>query len=816
MKSLLVSALAAFACHAMAAPHDPAPLPDDVVTKLLHEPYRQPVDPVARQLQRRLDETEALVRRWQLDAGSAVAAYRAQQLEAQIESLGQMKAPVQQRLSERGNMAVKKIKGRKARAAALKAQGQSTEKLLGQFDRLRLALGKIETAATPQARSQALKGALDLLHQVRGRQREREEAPSAVPWPTARVGGEAGPSPRKRVDAVPKYLAERQARYLNSVASNGPILLAAAPATPAEAGQCYTGGTVDAADLAATPDAQKDDPEIAALAEKLGHSPAKILAWVHDNIAYEPYWGSLKGAKGALVAGSGNATDQASLMIALLRASNIPARYVSGEIQINDAAPAQPGGRALRWLGAKTYVAAANILAKGGIPAGTVSNASSQHAGVALDHVWVEACVPYSHYRGAAVTNAGHRWVPLDAAFKDKAYRQDIDVNVSFDYGFDSGDYLAARTDQLPHERYATDVETAALAQGKDLADLSPEGGVQALKLDILPASLPYTVTSFIQLTGAASIEPSELPSAHRYTLDVTVKSGATALLTRGVSYPDAALKRLTLSFTPADSASQTWWNGWNGSFATLPASGVNVKPVLKLEGVEVTGSAAGATALTSGNLLTTIIKLRLPDSNWGTQCVADSGTGSDTDVTCVNKTVYDNIKPGGYHALQAHAFQTSDRYLKERARQLIDAVRANPAPTPAAPAAYDATLGEFLHLALAKYLRYGVDSSKQIGEQMNIAGLRGNDIGLTTVDLKTEYLFDQPYAIKAGGLLIDVKGGQSRFTKLDTTATTAAALKDEIWPAFKLALYSGSAFEHYIWQEMARTDAVSTVRGLQ
>ncbi|MCL5059091.1 MAG: type IV secretion protein Rhs, partial [Candidatus Thermoplasmatota archaeon] len=409
-----------------------------------------------------------------------------------------------------------------------------------------------------------------------------------------------------------------------------------------------------------------------------------------------------------------------------------------------------------------------------------------------------------------------HRWVPLDAAFKDKAYRQDIDVNVSFDYGFDSGDYLAARSDQLPHERYARDVETAALAQGKDLADLSPEGGIRPLKLDILPASLPYTVTSFTLLTGAASVEPSTLPGAHRYALDVTVKSGSTALLTRSVSYPDAALKRLTLSFTPADASSQTWWDGWNGSFATLPASGVNVKPVLKLEGAEVAGSAAGSTALTSSNLLTTIIRLSLPDSDWGTQCIADSGTGNDPDVTCVNKTVYDNIKPGGYHALQAHAFQTSDRYLKERAQQLIDAVRANPAPTPAAPAAYDATLGEFLHLALAKYLRYGVDSSKQVGDQMNVAGQRGNDIGLTTVDLKTEYLFDQPYAIKAGGLLIDVKGGQSRFTKLDTAATTAAALRDEIWPAFKLALYSGSAFEHYIWQEMARTDAVSTVRGLQ
>ena len=29
-------------------------------------------------------------------------------------------------------------------------------------------------------------------------------------------------------------------------------------------------------------------------------------------------------------------------------------------------------------------------------------------------HVWVEACVPYSNYRGAGVDPTGQRWIPLD------------------------------------------------------------------------------------------------------------------------------------------------------------------------------------------------------------------------------------------------------------------------------------------------------------------------------------------------------------------------------------------------------------------
>ncbi|MEQ1661858.1 MAG: DUF6531 domain-containing protein [Thiobacillus sp.] len=799
---------------AQSAPELIAPLPADVVDKLLREPHSQLVDGLAAELAQRLDEAEDIVTRWEKELATGqrdgATVDRAAQMQGQAGMINALKESALGRLGQEKNRVMKAAASKKSGQALGHAHSLRADRVAKAFDSLDVVM-KAVLAAQPAERAQALAKARTVLRQLRGNQRDRELAPSGTPWPTHRLGEKVGPSPHQKSDSLPRYLSEQQSRYQNSVASTGTIMLAAAPATPGEAGQCYTGGAVDSADLAATPDAQTGDAEIQALAEKLAYSPAKILAWVHDNIKYEPYWGSLKGAKGALVSGAGNATDQSSLMIALLRASNIPARYVTGNIQIRDSVSTQPGGRALRWLGAKTYIAAASIL--GRIPGATyLSN------GVGIEHVWVQACVPYTHYRGAALSNAGHRWIPLDAAFKDKAYRQDIDVNVSFNYTFNSGDYLAARTDELPHERYARQVESALLPLDKDTSDLSPEGAVKTMKLDILPTSLPYEVVNFVNLTGASSAEPSALPASHRYVFDVTVKNSAgTVLLSRNVTYPDASLKRLTLSFAPSDAASQTWWNSWNGSFATLPAGsgGVNVRPVIKLEGSEVAGAAAGTSLLTGGNL-TLILKLRLTDNNYGTNCPADSGSGKDPDTTCANKTVYTNIKPGAYHALQAYAFQGSDRYIKERSAQLIAAVRSNAAPTPANPAAYEATLGEFLHLSLVKYLRYGQDATKQIGEAMNISGRRGNDIGLTTVDLKTEYLLDQPYAIKTGGLLIDVGGGLTLMTKLDTTATDGATQRNEIWPAFKLALYTGSAFEHYIWQEMARTDAVSTVRGLQ
>jgi uncharacterized membrane protein len=84
--------------------------------------------------------------------------------------------------------------------------------------------------------------------------------------------------------------------------------------------------------LTATPDADAADPFIAAKAAELGHDPGQIFAFVRDQIRYESYAGSLRGARGTLWSQAGNALDKASLMIALLRASNVPARYAQGAL----------------------------------------------------------------------------------------------------------------------------------------------------------------------------------------------------------------------------------------------------------------------------------------------------------------------------------------------------------------------------------------------------------------------------------------------------------------------------------------------------
>ncbi|MEW6221551.1 MAG: transglutaminase-like domain-containing protein, partial [Thermodesulfobacteriota bacterium] len=83
------------------------------------------------------------------------------------------------------------------------------------------------------------------------------------------------------------------------------------------------------ADLAPTVEVQVT-AAIEAKAAELGHDPVRIYEWVRNTIEYAPTWGSIQGADACLQSQLCNAFDTSSLLIALLHASEIPARYVLG------------------------------------------------------------------------------------------------------------------------------------------------------------------------------------------------------------------------------------------------------------------------------------------------------------------------------------------------------------------------------------------------------------------------------------------------------------------------------------------------------
>jgi hypothetical protein len=96
-------------------------------------------------------------------------------------------------------------------------------------------------------------------------------------------------------------------------------------------------GSVDPSLLASTPDANTADPFIQEEAAKLNYDPQQIFDFLHNDIGYNSYLGSLRGARGTLWSSAGNALDDASLGVALMRASGTPAQYVSGTLSKSQA-----------------------------------------------------------------------------------------------------------------------------------------------------------------------------------------------------------------------------------------------------------------------------------------------------------------------------------------------------------------------------------------------------------------------------------------------------------------------------------------------
>jgi hypothetical protein len=76
---------------------------------------------------------------------------------------------------------------------------------------------------------------------------------------------------------------------------------------------------------------------VADLALSLGYDVEQIQRFVSDQIRYEPYAGVLRGARGTLLARAGNSVDQAVLLAALLNASRVPYRFVSGRLDDESA-----------------------------------------------------------------------------------------------------------------------------------------------------------------------------------------------------------------------------------------------------------------------------------------------------------------------------------------------------------------------------------------------------------------------------------------------------------------------------------------------
>ena len=88
--------------------------------------------------------------------------------------------------------------------------------------------------------------------------------------------------------------------------------------------------------LIRTIDADTTDEEMLRALAQTGGDSAVIFDLMRG-FDFEAYRGSLRGTRGTLWSGAGNSLDQSNLLIAMLRASGIPARYRHGTLSPADA-----------------------------------------------------------------------------------------------------------------------------------------------------------------------------------------------------------------------------------------------------------------------------------------------------------------------------------------------------------------------------------------------------------------------------------------------------------------------------------------------
>jgi transglutaminase-like putative cysteine protease len=435
---------------------------------------------------------------------------------------------------------------------------------------------------------------------------EQREAQTWQPLDPGDLPVRPAPAQKRKPAASPEEFQRFLERTGGPKALAAPIVSTNAAAQPPQP-----------ADLQANQDAQIT-PEIQALAASLGGDPLAIYNWVHDNVRFVPTYGSVQGSRMTLEAKSGNAFDTASLLVALLRAANVPARYVIGTVQV-------PVASVLNWLeGAENAAVAQELLGVGGIPnVGLLQGNQITH--LRIEHVWVEAWVDFIPGRGAR-PGAGDTWLALDAGFKQHDLTPDRGVLAAAPIDLPAvwAEMTAGGKYDPVLERTAgidTNVMQEALFEyGQSAQTYSNDHGIPSTPEallgsvairpaggKVLPASLPYEIVSrnAAVATLPAALRPSVTLRGYASVFDRALGDPA---YTYQISLPELNSRRLGLTFPPATAADALIIENARQSGATsLPVYLINVTPTVTLDGSPV--ATAPATRMGSTHFVDVVLR---------------------------------------------------------------------------------------------------------------------------------------------------------------------------------------------------------------
>ncbi|GEM_PF-1138719 len=541
-------------------------------------------------------------------------------------------------------------------------------------------------------------------------------------------------------------------------------------------------------DLAETPETILSEE-----AKKLSDTfdtPVKVYEYVRNNIDFEPYYGSRKGAIGTFNQLSGNDYDQASLMIAMLRYKGIPARYVKGTIEL-------PINQVMGWTGTQNPEAAVKVLGALGNPTVSIVSGGTVVA-VRTEHVWAEAYVPYKSYNRVGVGRGSKIWIPLDPSFKQYTIVEGLDIkeitgvteeqikeafkfdadkskdgDVVEDVDFDKmNTFFDGVSEKI--EKYISDNKD----KEADLTDLIGGKRIKPENLGVLQLSLPYKALTILAKTNTIHKADSEkigFSISGNELFDLSY--GGSEQFNAEFKAVELYGKRVTLLWVPATAEDKNIIDSYGGLYKT-PTYMIQLKPQLKVDGkVVAEGSAVGF-------------------ANRQQFTITMGHVGRPAEL------VTNPVTAGGIYSI-SFDFGKIDAEELEVIQERIAKVK----DTATEASIYtDEVMGEILNSVGKAYFAQLDGINSVIARSMNVSAIRQVSEAMTGYQPTVKYMFGVPVEVSGGSFYIDVDHDVVGVTSLDNNR------ENEIAYMLNSGVV-GSSMEHVIHEQIFKVPSVSSIK---
>jgi RHS repeat-associated protein len=503
--------------------------------------------------------------------------------------------------------------------------------------------------------------------------------------------------------------------------------------------------------------------EIQTLAQGLENDPLALYDYVHNRVDYVPSWGLLKNPRETLLAGAGNAFDQAALLAALLNAAGFETQYVWGNVRVTKAV-------AMNWVGATDPNVVGNVFASGGIPT------TDEGDTLLLTHIWVEI-----FDNGA--------WHRLDPSFKSYSDQNGQDLRPLMDYEpplfiNDAEDTAIITSDYVRYLNqtnirnnlagYASNLTRYLRSNHTFIYTEELIGGRQIVPVNsaTYPSSLPYTVVQ--QLDQA-----DDIPDSFAYVLNIQLPG-----INYTVHVDDVAGERITIFYECATSADCQRLNDGGGVYNVYPAYQVNVVPRLRIGGeIVATGSA-------------------VPLGSWGHQLDVTIATP----ISGWSPSFTQYLIAGEWYALPMRLQTISNRALARHVDLLNEAMAQGLGPDD------ERVLGQVLNLLGLSYFNEVALGDRIDSRLAKIVFLPHISMLIASRNL-TVWVDSQqnPVMLDPASHTVDVRLNVASAISAENPAN---ADRERAW--FFSAGIRGSAAEHAILEQLRSVSAISTVQILK